>query len=141
MTKKSSILWIVLLCCFTFVIGYNLSGNKTPETMSVAQSAETFHWKMVTTWPPNFQILQEGAEQLAKDIEMMSGGRFKVQVFAGGELVPPLQTFDAVSQGTVQMGHSTAFYWAGKVPAAQFMSGVPFGMTAKGIVVLQWWWP
>ncbi len=134
MTKKSSILWIVLLCCFTFVIGYNLSGNnKIPETMSVAQSAETFHWKMVTTWPPNFPILQEGAEQLAKDIEMMSGGRFKVQVFAGGELVPPLQTFDAVSQGTVQMGHSTAFYWAGKVPAAQFMSGVPFGMTAKGI--------
>jgi TRAP-type mannitol/chloroaromatic compound transport system substrate-binding protein len=44
-----------------------------------------------------------------------------------------LQAFDAVSQGTVEMGHGAAYYWAGKVPAAQFMSAVPFGMTAKGM--------
>ncbi len=60
-------------------------------------------------------------------------GRLKIKVFAGNELVPPLQTFDAVSQGQVQMGHSAAYYWAGKVPAAQFMSAVPFGMTASGM--------
>ncbi|HEC84437.1 MAG: ABC transporter substrate-binding protein [Candidatus Parabeggiatoa sp. nov. 2] len=63
----------------------------------------------------------------------MSRGRLKVQVYAGGELVPPLQVFDAVSQNTVQMGHAAAHYWAGKVPAAQFMSAMPFGMTAKGM--------
>jgi TRAP-type mannitol/chloroaromatic compound transport system substrate-binding protein len=95
--------------------------------------ARTFEWKMVTTWPPNFPIFQEGVERLASDIETMSGGRLKIQVFAGGQLVPALQTFDAVSQGTVQMGHGAAYYWAGKVPAAQFMSAVPFGMTAKGM--------
>jgi TRAP-type mannitol/chloroaromatic compound transport system substrate-binding protein len=64
----------------------------------------------------------------------MSNGRLKIQVFADNELIPAMQIFDAVSQGTtVQMGHGSAYYWAGKVPAAQFMSSVPFGMTAKGM--------
>lgn len=98
-----------------------------------AEPAKVYEWKMVTTWPPNFPIFQEGIEHLSKDIEQMSNGRLKIQVFAGGELVPPLQTFDAVSQGTVQMGHGASYYWAGKVPAAQFMAAVPFGMTAKGV--------
>lgn len=96
--------------------------------------AETFRWKMVTTWPPNFPILQAGAEKLAEDITVMSDGRLKIQVFADKELIPAMQIFDAVAQGTtVQMGHGAAYYWAGKVPAAQFMSAVPFGMTARGM--------
>jgi TRAP-type mannitol/chloroaromatic compound transport system substrate-binding protein len=31
------------------------------------------------------------------------------------------------------MGHGSAYYWAGKVPEAQFFSTVPFGMTARGM--------
>nr|WP_245391517.1 TRAP transporter substrate-binding protein [Thioflexithrix psekupsensis] len=99
--------------------------------LSVAQ--DNVRWKMVTTWPPNFPVFQEGVERFAKEVEVMSNGRLRIQVFPGGKLVPPLQTFDAVSQGTVQIGHGAAYYWAGKVPAAQFMTTVPFGMTAKGM--------
>ena len=97
------------------------------------QSGQTFAWKMVTTWPPNFPIFQQGVERMAHDIELMSNGRLKIQVYAAGQLVPALQSFDAVSQGTVEMGHGAAYYWSGKIPAAQFMSAVPFGMTAKGM--------
>jgi len=133
MTKTTSIIWL-LLCTLAFFIGYRLHPQTSESTTTpTTPSTKTFHWKMVTTWPPNFPIFQTGVEQLAKDIEIMSGGRLKVQVFAGGELVPALQAFDAVSQGTVEMGHGAAYYWAGKVPAAQFMSAVPFGMTAKGM--------
>lgn len=92
-----------------------------------------FNWKLVTTWPPNFPIFQEGVEKFARDLELMSDRRLRISVYAGGELVPPLQTFDAVSQGTVQMGHGAAYYWAGKVPAAQFFTAVPFGMNAQGM--------
>jgi TRAP-type mannitol/chloroaromatic compound transport system substrate-binding protein len=63
----------------------------------------------------------------------MSNGRLNIKVYAGGELIPPLQTFEAVSQGSVEMGHGSAYYWAGKVPEAQFFSTVPFGMTARGM--------
>ncbi len=95
-------------------------------------SKRTYSWKMVTAWPPNSPINQESVEQFAKDVEIMSRGRMKIKVFAGGELVPPLQAFDAVSQGGVQMAHTASYYWAGKVPAAQFMTVVPFGLTHKG---------
>lgn len=90
-----------------------------------------FLWRMVTTWPPNFPVMGEGANHLARWIEEMSQGRLRIQVYGGGELVPPLQAFDAVRQGVVEMGHGAAYYWAGKVPAAQFFAAVPFGMNAQ----------
>ncbi|MFZ5502214.1 MAG: TRAP transporter substrate-binding protein [Pseudomonadota bacterium] len=100
---------------------------------ALAASNKRFNWKMVTTWPPNMPILQQGAERFAKDIEKMSERQLRIQVYAAGELIPAMQTFDAVSQGTVEMGHGAAYYWAGKVPAAQFFTAVPFGMNAQGM--------
>ncbi|MCG8319344.1 MAG: TRAP transporter substrate-binding protein [Cytophagales bacterium] len=88
----------------------------------------TYQWKMVTTWPPNFPVIGEGCNLLAKWIEEMSGGRLKITVYGGGELVPPLESFEAVSSGAVEMGHGAAYYWSGKAPAAQFFAAVPFGM-------------
>ncbi len=112
--------------------GALLAAGATTAAPAIAAS-KRFNWKLVTTWPPNFPIFQEGVEKFAKDIETMSNRRLRISVFAGGELVPALQTFDAVSQGTVQMGHGAAYYWAGKVPAAQFFTAVPFGMNAQGM--------
>ncbi len=100
---------------------------------AIVRAEKTYNWKMVTTWPPHFPILGEGADKLAEMIGVMSGGRLNVQVYGGGELVPPLQAFDAVSQGMVQMGHGAAYYWAGKAPAAQFFAAVPFGLNAQGM--------
>jgi len=132
---KTSIIWLIVLSSLAFVFGYNINSNPSisESTNQPTISTQTFNWKMVTTWPPNFPIFQEGIVQMAQDVETMSNGRLKIQVFAGGELVPALQTFDAVSQGTVEMGHGSAYYWAGKIPEAQFMSSVPFGMTTKGM--------
>ncbi|MFQ5587105.1 MAG: TRAP transporter substrate-binding protein, partial [Thermodesulfobacteriota bacterium] len=92
---------------------------------------KSFNWKMVTTWPPHFPVMGEGAETFARWIEEMSEGRLRIQVYGGGELVPPLQAFDAVSQGIVEMGHGASYYWAGKAPATQFFAAVPFGMNAQ----------
>lgn len=50
-------------------------------------------WKMVTTWPPKLPYLQTGAKRFAKRVEELSGGNFKIRVYAGGELVPPFQSF------------------------------------------------
>ncbi len=107
--------------------------NSSTDSNTSIDTAKTYNWKMVTTWPPAFPVLQEGAERFAHNVSEMSNGRLNIKVYAGGELIPPLQTFDAVSQGTVEMGHGSAYYWAGKVPEAQFFSTVPFGMTARGM--------
>ncbi len=94
-------------------------------------TGKKYRWKMVTTWPPNFPILGEGAEMFAEWVKEMSGGRLNIKVYGGGELVPALEAFDAVSSGTVEMSSGAAYYWAGKIPAAQFFASIPFGMNAQ----------
>lgn len=92
---------------------------------------KSYEWRMVTTWMPHFPILGEGADKLARNVEQMSGGRLKIQVYGAGELIPAMETFDAVSQGTAQMGHSASYYWAGKTAASQFFTSLPFGMNTQ----------
>ena len=124
-------LWLITLC---FNVLAACTEQAPPSNSSQqADKNQSFEWKMVTTWPPGFPVLQKGAERFADNIRVMSNGRLNIKVYAGGELIPPLQTFEAVSQGSVEMGHGSAYYWAGKVPEAQFFSTVPFGMTARGM--------
>jgi TRAP-type mannitol/chloroaromatic compound transport system substrate-binding protein len=99
--------------------------------MRSAHAKAEYSWKMVTTWPKNFPGLGTGANNLAALIGEMSGGRIEVKVFGAGELVPAFEIFDAVSRGTAEMGHGSAYYWKGKSEAAQFFSTVPFGLTAQ----------
>ncbi len=99
-------------------------------TTTASASDKVVNWKMVTTWPKNFPGLGTGANLLAEKITQMTGGRIKVKIYGAGELVPAMEVFDAVSNGTAQMGHSAAYYWKGKSEASQFFTSVPFGLTA-----------
>ena len=94
-----------------------------------ATDAESFEWSLVTSWSKRLPGLGMAPENLATRIEAVSGGRLKIKVYAGGEIVPPLEVFDAVSRGTVEMGHTAAYYHKGKVDAAQFFTAIPFGLT------------
>ncbi len=103
-----------------------------PQTEGAGPSStKTFTWKMVTSWPRDFPGLGTGANRLAESINKLSNGRLKIKIYGANELVPAFEVFDTVSQGTAEMGHSATYYWKGKVPAAQFFAGVPFGMTAQ----------
>lgn len=123
---------LLLLGLITALSGCSDQPTETADTTAdAAQPGQQYEWKMVTTWPKNFPGLGTSANDLAAAIEAMSGGRLKVKVYGAGELVGPFESFDAVSRGTAQMGHSGAYYWKGKVEAAQFFSSVPFGLTAQ----------
>jgi len=94
-------------------------------------SGKKYKWNMLTTWPPNYPIIGEGCEKFAQWIKEMSAGRLTIKVYGGGELVPALEAFDAVTSGTADLAHGSAYYWAGKAPAAQFFGSIPFGMNAQ----------
>jgi TRAP-type mannitol/chloroaromatic compound transport system substrate-binding protein len=59
----------------------------------------------------------------------MSGGALTVELFAAGEVVPAFSVFDAVANGTVEMGHGAALFQAGKIPAAPVFTTAPFGLS------------
>jgi TRAP-type mannitol/chloroaromatic compound transport system substrate-binding protein len=94
-----------------------------------AATGETFEWKLVTTWPPNFPGMGTGVARMVEQIEAASGGRLKIRVYAAKELVPAMEVFDAVARGAAEMGHGAAYYWKGKAEATQFFTAIPFGMT------------
>ncbi len=101
------------------------------DSLSALPHAQHFEWKLVTSWPKHFPGLGAAPERFARQVERMSGGRLVVRVYGAGELVPALGVFDAVSSGSVEMGHSGAYFWKGKIPAAQFFTSIPFGMNAQ----------
>ena len=101
------------------------------QAQTNAMDQQVYKWKMVTTWPKNFPGLGSAAENFAKFVGEMSNGRLQVHVYGAGELVPPFEVFDAVSQGVADAGHGAAYYWKGKVPASVFFTAIPFGMTAQ----------
>jgi TRAP-type mannitol/chloroaromatic compound transport system substrate-binding protein len=100
------------------------------EGTAPSRSEERFRWRMVTSWPPNFPGHGVSANRLARRIEQLSDGRIEIQIFAAGELVPAFEVLDAVSRGTIELGHSAPIYWRGKLPAAQVFGSIPFGMLA-----------
>lgn len=113
-----------------------LASCASDETKTTTQGPyinfnNTYRWKMTTTWPPNFPVVGEGCKLMAEWVKKMSGGRMEITVYGGGELIPALEGFDAVSNGAVEMNHGAAYYWAGKLPAAQFFAAVPFGLNAQ----------
>jgi TRAP-type mannitol/chloroaromatic compound transport system substrate-binding protein len=91
-----------------------------------------FQWRMPTFWSPANDILLGNAQKFAKMVDEMSAGRFKIQVFAAGELMPAPGVFDACSQGTVEMYNAAAYYWPGKEPAVQWFTAMPFGLNPQG---------
>lgn len=96
-----------------------------------ALSQGRMKWRMQTTWPKNFPGLGTGANKLAEFITTASDGRLSVEVYGGGEIVPAFETMDAVSSGTIEMGHGAPYYWKGKVPASQFIASIPFGLNVN----------
>ena len=127
---------VVLVALLVAVVGLWANdraslGKAIQQPASESFSGQQFHWKIVTTWPKNLPGLGSAAENFARFVNEMSGGRLTVTVYGAGEIVPAFEVFDAVSQGVAEVGHGASYYWKGKIPAAVFYTAVPFGMTAQ----------
>jgi TRAP-type mannitol/chloroaromatic compound transport system substrate-binding protein len=90
-------------------------------------------WRMSTAWTPALDHLQGAAMQLAKVVEETSAGRFQIEVFPGGQIMPPLECFEATSKGTIEAFMASSVYWAAKEPAAEWFLTIPFGMNPEGM--------
>lgn len=104
------------------------AGAASFPTPAITQERTT--WTMVTTWPKNAPGVGVNAQRVADAITEMSGGRLVVELYAAGELVPPFESFDAVSGGNADIMHATPYYWTGKSQALHFFTGIPFGLMA-----------
>jgi len=128
-TNFSRIAVLVVAMALLSSCGGNTAGSATSAGAG-PQQAKIYRWKLITTWPKNLPGLGTAAETLAERIRVMSNGRLDIKVYGAGELVGAFEIFDAVSQGTAEMGHGAAYYWRGKLPVAATFATVPFGMNS-----------
>jgi TRAP-type mannitol/chloroaromatic compound transport system substrate-binding protein len=91
-------------------------------------------WRMSTAWTPALDVNQGAAQQLANVVDKMSGGRFSIEVFPGGQIMQPFECFDACSKGTIESFMASSYYWTAKEPALDWFTTVPFGMNPEGMV-------
>lgn len=94
---------------------------------AIAQSAPTIKWRMPCSWPKSLDTLYGACETMAKAVSDATDGKFQIQVFAAGEIIPALQVVDAVQNGTVEIGHTASYYYFGKDPTFAFGTSVAFG--------------
>src|SRR6516165_710245 len=83
---------------------------------AIAQSSPTLKWRLTASWPKSLDTLYGTCELVSKYVSEATDGKFQIQSFAAGEIVPGLQVLDAVQNGTVELGHSAQYYYIGKDP-------------------------
>ena len=108
----------------------NACRKKTPQPPS-KPAQPIINWRMATSWDRYFEILFEGVETLCRSVSTMTEGRFTITPYPGGDLAPPLEVFDAVSNGTIECCHTNTFYSFQKSPALAFGTTLPFGLNAQ----------
>ena len=101
------------------------------ELRTIKTSEDKVRWKMVMPWSKGL-LFYDMAQHFADTVKLASGGRLDIKVFSAGELVGAMETFDAVSKGSAQVGHDWPGYWKGKNEAFVAFASVPFGLDAEG---------
>ena len=125
-----------------FIRGAGVAGTaaaaSTLAAPAIAQSMPEIRWRLTASWPKSLDTLYGGAENFAKFVSEATDGKFQIQSFAGGEIVPPLQATDAVINGTVEMCHTAQYYMWGKDPTWALGCAVPFGLNGRQQAA--WWY-
>src|SRR3974390_2845904 len=98
---------------------------------AIAQAMPELKWRLTASWPKSLDTLFGACETFAKSVNEATDGKFQIQTFAAGEIVPGLQVLDAVQNGTVEMGHSAQYYYIGKDPTWALFCASPFSLNAR----------
>ncbi len=89
---------------------------------------KVYRLKLAETWGANTPILGDASKNMARLAEEMSNGRLVIRIDSANKHKAPLGIFDMVKSGQYDLGHSSSYYWKGKVPNTLYFSSMPFGM-------------
>ena len=115
-----------------FLQGGAIAAAATSLSMpAIAQSMPEVKWRLTSSFPKALDTIFGTAQTFAKYVSDATDGKFQIQAFAAGEIVPGLQALDAASNGTVECAHTPTYFYVGKEPALALGTGLPFGLNAR----------
>jgi TRAP-type mannitol/chloroaromatic compound transport system substrate-binding protein len=106
-------------------------GVAAAPVLAQTAGAPELKWRLASSFPKSLDTLYGGAETIARRVAAATNGKFQIQVFAAGEIVPAFQVVDAVQNATVQCCHTAPYYFYGKDPTFAFGCAMPFGMNDR----------
>ena len=107
------------------------AGTAALAAPSIAAAQPQVQWRCAGSFPKSTDVLWGVLELLSRRVAELTGNAFQIRIFTPGEIVPALQVLDAVGGGTVECGHTAAYYYIGKDPSLGFGTEMPFGMNAR----------
>ena len=115
----------------SFIAHTGLAGILAAGAAPAFAQAGEVRWRLASSFPKSLDTIFGGAETIARRVAAATGNKFQIQVFAGGEIVPPFGVVDAVQNGTIQCTHTAPYYFFGKDPTFAFGCAIPFGMNNR----------
>ncbi|MCP4113328.1 MAG: TRAP transporter substrate-binding protein DctP [Desulfobacteraceae bacterium] len=140
--RKTLMICLSLFIAICFVANFSFAGekrgkfgvdkrHKIAKRVKFKPSKDKVRWKMVMPWTKGL-LLYDVAVHFCDSVRLVSAGRLDIKPFSAGELVPAMQTLDAVNKGSADAGHDWPGYWKGKNEAFVAFASVPFGLDAEG---------
>ena len=108
-----------------------LAAPALAQAQAAAAAGPEVKWRLASSFPKSLDTIYGAAELISKRVAAATNNKFQIQVFAGGEIVPPFGVVDAVQNATVQCCHTASYYFFGKDPTFAFGCAIPFGMNAR----------
>jgi TRAP-type mannitol/chloroaromatic compound transport system substrate-binding protein len=118
-SRKLAVVFVLMLMGTLMLVGC----GQGPAKQATSQ-AGVVNWTLQTTWSKGW-LLHEMAEDFAKRVGDMSGGKFVIKVLPAGAVVGAMENMEATSKGTLDAWHSWTGYWQGKHPSANFFASIP----------------
>ncbi|UQG56178.1 MULTISPECIES: TRAP transporter substrate-binding protein [unclassified Marinobacter] len=95
---------------------------------SQALAAEKVRWQVPLAFPSHLIGLTTPVKYLSETLKEVTSGDVQLRYYEPGELVPPFEIMDAVSNGKYPAGYTWVGYDQGTIPALPLYSGAPFNM-------------
>ncbi|MCP1673833.1 TRAP-type mannitol/chloroaromatic compound transport system substrate-binding protein [Natronocella acetinitrilica] len=95
---------------------------------STALAQERVRWQVPIAFPSHLVGLSTPIVHLSETVEAISAGNIQLRYYEPGELIPPFDILDAVSEGRYNAGFTWLGYDQGSIPVLPLLSGPPFGM-------------
>ncbi|MCP4818933.1 MAG: TRAP transporter substrate-binding protein [Shimia sp.] len=117
----------------------NLIAAAALSVVATSALADKVTLNMPSTFPGSLIQLGQAGVKLQDTLNLISGGDIEVEFFEPNALVPPLEIYDNVSNGSIDAGWSVPGYWGSKNSAYNLFAAVPFGPSAGEYLVWHWY--
>ena len=104
---------------------------------AIAQAMPEVRWRLTSSFPKSLDTIYGTAETFARYMREATDGKFQIQTFAAGEIIPGLQALDSVANGSIELAHTPTYFYVGKDMTLGLGTGIPFGLNAR--LQHSWW--